>query len=39
VANGGPHDAEHRSTHPTTDCGSAALGMLAPEASKLKGLD
>ncbi len=24
---GGPHDAEHRSTHPTTDCGSAALGF------------
>ena len=26
VAIGGPHDAEHRSTHPTTGCGSAALG-------------
>ncbi len=25
---GGPHDAEHRSTHPTADCGSAALGLF-----------
>jgi hypothetical protein len=26
MAIGGPHDAAHRSTHPTADCGSAALG-------------
>jgi hypothetical protein len=28
VAIGGPHDAQHRSTHPTTDCGAAALGNM-----------
>jgi hypothetical protein len=28
VAIGGPHDAEHREAHPTTDCGPAGLEIV-----------